>query len=344
MPPNDRPGGVMFLTRKSRGGFVCDAAALPFRFFFRAAFFFCAAFTLFAQSESRAARADASLSPAIKALEKKLSSRLDPPEKNGAFRELARFMELSGNMESAARAWNEAALALPGRDYDAFVRCAACLAAAGEFENAAAAAKMGLLSQDSALRTKALLLVSQIEAFRSGNTESLRSFISEPVFMPYRPVMYYTIWKISGDETCRAKLLGEFPYSPEALLAKEEAIAVSTPLWLFGGAAAILAAKPVENPNQANQTNQSGQSSQTASPAEAESQALMLQTGLFSFEENAQAHAAKLRQAGFVPVVSAKTVNGANGWAVGVAPGQNPNKTILLLKDAGFEAFPVYSR
>jgi cell division septation protein DedD len=68
----------------------------------------------------------------------------------------------------------------------------------------------------------------------------------------------------------------------------------------------------------------------------------MLQTGLFSREENAAALAERLRRAGFSPMVSKKTINGSEHWAVGVIPGPDPSKTMLLLKDQGFESFPVY--
>jgi cell division septation protein DedD len=68
----------------------------------------------------------------------------------------------------------------------------------------------------------------------------------------------------------------------------------------------------------------------------------MLQTGLFGREENARTMAERLRKAGFTPVIVRKTVNGGEHWAVGVAPGADPSRTILLLKDRGFESFPVY--
>jgi cell division septation protein DedD len=68
----------------------------------------------------------------------------------------------------------------------------------------------------------------------------------------------------------------------------------------------------------------------------------MLQTGLFSREENARALAERLRVAGFSPVITKKTVDRKEHWAVGVVPGPDPSRTILLLKDKGFESFPVY--
>jgi cell division septation protein DedD len=68
----------------------------------------------------------------------------------------------------------------------------------------------------------------------------------------------------------------------------------------------------------------------------------ILQTGLFSREENTQAMAARLKSAGFTAIITRRRVNGTEYWAVGVSPGQNMNETILKLRDAGFESFPVY--
>jgi cell division protein FtsN len=67
-----------------------------------------------------------------------------------------------------------------------------------------------------------------------------------------------------------------------------------------------------------------------------------LQTGLFGKEENAQAMVSRLGAKGFSASVSQRPVNGATYWAVTVPPGANSSQTILRLKDAGFEAFPIF--
>jgi cell division protein FtsN len=67
-----------------------------------------------------------------------------------------------------------------------------------------------------------------------------------------------------------------------------------------------------------------------------------LQTGLFSREANAHSAAARLAAKGFAAEVGRKTVNGVAYWAVSVAPGEDSNRTIMRLKDAGFESFPVF--
>ncbi|GHU12939.1 hypothetical protein FACS1894161_2210 [Spirochaetia bacterium] len=303
--------------------------------------FFLCGYRLYGQS--------APFSAEIQNIEKKLSSQLSPEDRNRSLRELARLLELSGSRESAARAWNEAALSLPARDYDAFLRCAVCLAGMGEFENAAAAARTAALSQDTAIRSEALYVGGQIEAFRSGNTASLGVMLPDSAFAPFRPGIYYSIWKVSGETAFRTRLLSEFPGSPEALALKDgKAVsAAPTALWLLGGLVPVVQVAAQDQPPEP----QSAPIPATASlPPEiaggvqqtAETIPAMLQTGLFGREENAQALAGRLYNAGFVPIITQKIVNGTQFWAVGVPSGQDHNYTILLLKDKGFEAFPVY--
>jgi cell division protein FtsN len=69
---------------------------------------------------------------------------------------------------------------------------------------------------------------------------------------------------------------------------------------------------------------------------------VLLQTGLFGNEGNAQRQAERLRAAGFSPVITKRSVNGNEYWAVGISSGQDMNRAILQLKTAGFESFPVY--
>jgi hypothetical protein len=50
----------------------------------------------------------------------------------------------------------------------------------------------------------------------------------------------------------------------------------------------------------------------------------------------------RLISRGFTAELSQKLVNGATYWTVTVPPGKDSNRTIMGLKDAGFESFPVF--
>jgi cell division septation protein DedD len=326
----------MELIRK-KGRFENSAGFdMPGRFQKAVVFFLAALAPLFLCGQIVYGQTAAALfSTEVQSIEKKLSSPISPAEKNRALRDLARLMELSGNAEAAARAWNEAARALPS-DYDALVRSGVCFAAIGEFDSAlrivdsvsraAAAGEPGL---------RARYVGAQVEAFRSGETPALSWLLEDPAFSAYKPGIYYSIWKISGDEASRSRLLREFPQSPEALALKDGSAvsAAPTALWLLGSP--LFETPPIAPKQPPSGEPGAADSGQTAGP-------VLLQAGLFSREENAQTLAARLRNAGFVPVVSTKTVNGTAYWAVGVLPGGDHNATILRLKDAGFEAFPVW--
>jgi hypothetical protein len=50
----------------------------------------------------------------------------------------------------------------------------------------------------------------------------------------------------------------------------------------------------------------------------------------------------RLKKAGFDAGLRRRTVNGTGYWAVSVPPGGDINETIRILKEAGFDSFPVY--
>jgi hypothetical protein len=257
---------------------------------------------------------------------------------------LANLRELSGDIEGAAKAWFEAAEADPAGSGaspgDALVSGAYCLAYMGEWPRAAAAIGTVLLAgRPGDALTRARFLGACAEAWNGADPRALAALADNAEFAGLRPSIYYALWKFSaansgagnqGAETWKARLLAEFPQSPEGRIAAAEnkAALVSarpSPMWLLlPGRAGFALAPP-------------------AAAAPAAGGAPLLQTGLFSREANAQAHADRLRSAGFAPAIIRRAVRGAEYWAVTVPPGADINRTIMELKNAGFESFPVFS-
>jgi cell division septation protein DedD len=301
-------------------------------------------------------------------------------ERRDALRRLARLQEISGNMEGAAAFWIRAASEGEGRDDGALLRGAQALAAMGEWEKAGEAAKTLLLSAGNReILLEARLLGAQIEGFRSGNGSVLVSLLDNRDYESLKPAVYYTLWKIQGDEAWKNRLLAECPRSPEGRIAAGDTAAVSAlprAMWLLlpgragfstvtpgpAAAAAVSAGAAVPGrPSPAETGSPAGAGAPAAAPAfstpaadtapapvpaapparNAEKPAALLQTGLFGREANAGAMAERLRNAGFRPAVSRRTVNGTGYWAVTVEPEQDMRQTILRLRDAGFESFPV---
>jgi hypothetical protein len=285
----------------------------------------------------------------IQNIEKNLEkSGLSGAERRGLLIRLAQIQELAGNIEAAAQHWAAAAVAEPGkRDDLSLVKGAYCLAAMGEWDRAGAAAKtVALAGQAGPALFLARYVAAQAEAFGSGELTALTALADAPGYVSRRPAIYYTLWKISGAgpaaegaEPWKNRLIAEFPRSPEGRIAagaKGAAEAVPAAMWLFFPGrreisleTAALPAAPAANP-----------ATPAANPAAAGRGAL--QTGLFGNEANARKQAERLRAAGFTPAVSTRRVNGTDYWAVNVPPGQDTGQTILRLKDAGFESFPVF--
>jgi tetratricopeptide (TPR) repeat protein len=253
----------------------------------------------------------------------------NPAEKYEALLRLARLFQLSGNPERAAAAWIEAANAAPdGRDDRALLEGCRILIALGEYEKAGEGIRAALASGREKIR--AGYLAALYNAFR-GDDSALIRMAGDPDFAPYRSEIYYTLWKISGARHWKTRLLEEFPQSPEAMIAAgaEGVSPAITAHWLLfpGRESAALAAPPPPAAASGGQTPETG---------------AFLQTGLYGKEENALSMVERLKKAGFDAGLRRRTVNGAGYWAAAVPPGPDMNGTIRLLKEAGFESFPVY--
>jgi hypothetical protein len=294
-------------------------------------------------------------------------------ERREALRCLARLREISGSMEGAAALWIRAAAEGERRDDGALLRGAQALTAMGEWEKAGEAVKTLLLSAgDRELLLEARLLGAQIEGFRSGDGAALVTLLDNRDYEPLKPAIYYTLWKIQGDEAWKNRLLAECHRSPEGRIAAGDTAAVDAlprAMWLllpgrpgFSPAQAAPAVSTVPEavpavsgrPSPADTGSPAGPAAAPPAPAApvpaaasspagtAGKPAVLLQTGLFSREANAGALAERLRNAGFRPAVSRRTVSGSDYWAVTVESGQDMGQTILRLRDAGFESFPVF--
>jgi hypothetical protein len=268
---------------------------------------------------------------------------------------LARLRQLSGDIEGAAQSWLAAATSLASEvpegsgdaalsGDDALATGAFCLVSLGEWEQAAAVIGplLGSGRQGPAL-LRARYLDACLSTWNTGDPSALVSLAARPEYGELKSAVYYTLWKTApgdtGAETWKARLLAEFPLSPEGrIAASENGGAISArpgPLWLLfpGRGGFSLAAAPAGI--SATPTAPAGDGN--AVPASA---VKILQTGLFRGEANARAQMGRLESAGFSPSLTRRAVNGGEFWAVTVPAGQNMNRTIMELKHAGFESFP----
>jgi hypothetical protein len=278
---------------------------------------------------------------------------------------MAGLKELAGDIEGAAKTWELAAQAEPGsRDHRAMLRGAACFTALGEWERAEAALKVILLeNRDPETRVQARLLAAELETLRGGGADSssLASLLTDGAFGAYKPSIYFTLWKLTGRESWRERLVEEFPRSPEGRIAAANAgrpggtgivRAAPTAMWLLfpgRGDAAPGPALSAPAAPAAPAGPSPGRSAGPAAPVTAPSVPVtprpaagpVLQAGLFSRDENARALIEKLGAAGFSAFSARQDRPGGSYTIVYVTPGPDINASIRELRAAGFDSFPV---
>jgi tetratricopeptide (TPR) repeat protein len=250
-------------------------------------------------------------------------------ERHDAYTRLAMLLQLSFDVEGAATAWKNAAYAIPEkRDDAALARAAVCYIAMGNWEEARSIVKLLLLTvrDDTEVLKKAVYLNAQIESFDSGGFDALYAIAGIPEYAEFRPAIYYTLWRVGGKNEYKAKLLDEFPDSPEACMSGFSQFVSVTPsaYWLlFPGREA--APVPIALSVQA-----------AAKPSRS------LQAGLYREQGNAVLQSTRLKDAGYSAAVTRRSVNGADYWAVSVTipDGGNVKTAISALKNLGFETFP----
>jgi len=303
-----------------------------------------------------AADAAGSLSEALSLLEKNAPRLPEGAGKRDALISYARYSELSGDTASAADAWYAAAFSEPGRRDDfCLLDSARCLAAVGDMEKASATVRTVLLtSKDSKAVSRARLLSAYLAAFARENEASslLSAFIDEAEYAQDRPTILFMLAQLCADESARRRLVAEHPAAPEALIAgagsKVDLAAI--PLWLLspGRGAISIRAEPspptvatIPPVNSAASFPHTEESARAAASSNGQGP-IALQVGLFKAEPNALALIARLTAKGFAASSAERTVNGQVYWSVSVEPGRDSDATMLRLKDAGFESFPLF--
>jgi hypothetical protein len=291
---------------------------------------------LFVFSSLPAAENPVSLVSEISRLEMLGTSSSSSQERHSAFLALARLYQLSGNNEAALKAW-ENALKINNADGRSILEIGRLLISMGEYEKALdALAALFTGSYTKELMLEGRFLIAQLEAFRSGNLRPLSALADDSDFSEYRRAIYYTLWVIEQNQGWKALLTRDFPSSPEAKITSDKVLSAQTPLWILfpgrenlGLTASAAPAAPAALPTA------------PVTAAAPSGGVTVLQTGLFSREENARALSENLKKAGFQSSAQIKTQNGGSYWAVYVPAGADTNATIKKLKDAGFESFPL---
>ena len=266
-----------------------------------------------------------------------------PEQRHGALVQLARLYQLSGDRERALEYWTLAVHGSPNnRDDRALLEAIKLLISMGEYEKAAAELTTIILSsQDVEVQLSAYYLSGKLLAFRNRDGSLLSYFAENPRYREVQSRIFYTLWVITQDASWKTRLLDSYPLSPEAEIVRDNnrIIAAVTPQWLFFPERESLVLMPP--------VYATAPSAELASVPAVHAQAAastavpVLQTGIFSQEDNAKIMADRLLRAGFQSEIRRRTVNGVEHWAVLVRPGPDISESISALRTAGFEAFQI---
>ncbi|GMO30219.1 MAG: hypothetical protein LBG79_03860 [Spirochaetaceae bacterium] len=158
-------------------------------------------------------------------------------EQHDALVRLGRLEHLSGNFEAAADSWMKAAYTEQGkRDDNALLGAAACFLALGDWEKAESNTKLVLITakENSVMLIKAKYMAAQIEAFRTGETQILGALLESGDYEMFRPGIYWTLFKLTGNDDYKRALLSMYPETPEAqaLQGKSGVFEAVSPQWL----------------------------------------------------------------------------------------------------------------
>lgn len=262
-----------------------------------------------------------------------------PSQRKALLVDQASTLELLGRYGEASAVWEAAAVAVPGvADAECLLAAAACSLAEGNVDSAAALAKaVGFASPDR--RTaQAASLVSGWAALSKGDRADALG-MAEPLLgddSPFKAAALMLAYAAAEGEAALA-----YETRLKAMAARPEGASTATAM-LSLVSRSVATALPAER-------SASVASGGPAEGAEAKSveakgaadavRTTYYQVGAFRDQANAEALAKKLAGLGLTATVSRKADKGL--YAVGVEGGADPSRTVLILKDAGYEAWAV---
>jgi tetratricopeptide (TPR) repeat protein len=284
------------------------------------------------------------------------------PERRALLLRWAAVLELSGRWEEAAARYEEAAFAAPGqRDTESLLWAARAWLAAGEAEKALSILRiLGAASPEASIRTRSLVLEGWARLIEGSAAEARSLAARAASSPPDRETLLAALtllWAASEGPArgeAAARIRKDFPGSPEAAMVESGSVPPASH-WLLtpagGGtrppgapapgspaAPAALDSDPLAASSPPAASEPAPASARPSEPSRISS----YQAGAFSEERNAAALVKELLGKGFAAVVERRERGGKPLWVVLVPAGADPQATLLRLKDAGYEAYPVF--
>ena len=245
-----------------------------------------------------------------------------------------RALLCGGSMDSARSLLSEIAAALPVSDEDPYYR------------RAVVYDTWRLLAEDRADRAIPLIT----------------AYTKKKSFSEYHPALLFTLWWVNDDEDAKQRLLKEYPSGMEAAAVNGTVTVQPSTFWYLmprsglaqqtvtGGSAAktSTSSKAAAVSVQSSKSNSASPQSTAIQPAktgtghEAQAKPAYYQLGFYKTKKYAEALAADLQKKHFTPIIKEETRPSGTVYFAVLVKENAAGDMGLRLKDAGYEAFPIF--
>ena len=259
-------------------------------------------------------------------------------QKTALLLDAVRVLLCGGSMDSARSLLSEIAAALPVSDEDTYYR------------RAAVYDTWRLLAEDRADRAVPLIT----------------AYTKKKAFSEYHPALLFTLWWVNGDEDAKQRLLKEYPAGMEAAAVNGTVTVQPSTFWylmprsgLAQQPAAGSSASKTSTSSKARTSSEttkasvqssaaskaeaaSTQSSKPAAVSETQAKPSYYQLGFYKTKKYAEALAADLQKKHFTPIIKEETRPSGTVYFAVLVKENAAGDMGLRLKDAGYEAFPIF--
>jgi len=276
---------------------------------------------------------------AIRTLKEGLS-RAQTEDRKACLLKLATLSEMLGRIDEAAISYYNAFFSVtPTEDYQILLKSANLYMELGDYPKARSIGKMVLtVSQAAKFRAEAAVLLSRIYLVEGNLTEAkelVLPLVDQKEIEPASLLWIYALGYYTGDKElltyARKRMETQYPNSMEYALMTQSVEYYPSPVNYLG----LL-------PPIALEVEEKGPSSSEGSS----STLIMIQTGSFLDRENAEYMVKDLKSSGFNPEIKTSLISGKTYYKVVIPsiPEKELQKHLVLLKEKGFEGYPLYER
>jgi len=252
----------------------------------------------------------------------------------------ASMLELSGRYADAAAVWESAIAMIPGKpDSGALLSAAACRLAAGDADGAAGfVTALSFSSADAETVALADVLAGWIALSRGDREHAVASARKGADAASSRVAMAALYLGCAATDGAEREVFGRALSKRFPILSDDPVVSSLSLLMASTQAVAATAEKPVAPPAVMT-AGASAESGATAESVEPAGPTRYYQVGAFKDQANAQILAQKLQKLGLTAAYRLRSKKDL--YVVFVESGADSEATILKLKDAGYEAWPL---